>query len=199
MTSQGVLKRETATEGEDLNGLVRAAQAGQSRAFDQLANALLPRVRRWALAHVPSADDAEDVAQEVLLKMHRSLGDFSFGSRFSTWVYAVTRRTAADWHRKRHRRTRLLAGRMPERSTGTQTALEPDTAALSELVRREFQRLPNRQREVFDLADLQGVPLTEIAAMLQMSPVTARVHLHRARTTIRSRILQSQPALVEDL
>ena len=76
---------------------------------------------------------------------------------------------------------------------------ELDSQALTDLVHREYRRLPNRQREVFDLADLQGIPLTEIAEMLQMSPITARVHLHRARAAIRSRILASDPALVEDL
>jgi RNA polymerase sigma-70 factor, ECF subfamily len=182
-----------------LDQLARAAQAGQPRAFDQLATALLPRIRRWALAHVPSADDAEDIAQEVLLKAHRSLADFGFGSRFTTWIYAVTRRTAADWHRKRHRRTTLMAVHLAEPVEVSATQMEPDSAALTALIRKEFQKLPNRQREVFDLADLQGLPLTEIADMLGMNPITARVHLHRARAAIRSRILQSHPALVEDL
>ena len=54
------------------------------------------------------------------------------------------------------------------------------------------------QREVFDLADLQGIPLTDIAEMLGLSAVTARVHLHRARAAIRARILAESPALVED-
>jgi RNA polymerase sigma-70 factor (ECF subfamily) len=62
----------------------------------------------------------------------------------------------------------------------------------------EFRRLPNRQREVFDLADLQGKTLNEIAEVLTMNPVTVRVHLHRARAAIRSRILQTDAALVED-
>ena len=178
---------------------MRAAQRGQPRAFDRLADALLPRLRRWALAHVASGDDADDIAQEVLLKTHRSLSGFGFESRFTTWVYAVTRRTAADWHRKRHRRKRLMEEQFePPRETAIRGA-ELDSQALTDLVHREYRQLPNRQREVFDLADLQGIPLTEIAEMLEMSPITARVHLHRARASIRSRILESHPALVEDL
>ena len=178
---------------------MRAAQRGQPRAFDRLADALLPRLRRWALAHVASGDDADDIAQEVLLKTHRSLSGFGFESRFTTWLYAVTRRTAADWHRKRQRRTRLMEAQFePPRETAIRGA-ELDSQALTDLVHREYRQLPNRQREVFDLADLQGIPLTEIAEMLNMSPITARVHLHRARASIRSRILESHPALVEDL
>jgi RNA polymerase sigma factor (sigma-70 family) len=177
---------------------VRKAQAGDPRAFDRLAEALRPRIRRWANAHVGSADDAEDIAQDVLLKVHRTLGDFGFGSRFTTWLYSITRRAAADFHRKRGRRTRLFEARTDMAPTAHMPANTLDRDALSALVQRAFRALPNRQREVFDLADLQGIPLTEVAITLNMNPVTARVHLHRARTAIRSRVLQQHAALVED-
>jgi RNA polymerase sigma-70 factor (ECF subfamily) len=192
------VKAETETASAELERLARAAQRGQPRAFDRLAEALLPRLRRWALAHVSSGDEADDIAQEVLLKAHRSLADFGFESRITTWLYAVTRRTAADWHRKRHRRETLMVEHF-EAPGESAPGPDLDTLALTELVRREYRRLPNRQREVFDLADLQGIPLTEIAEMLNLSPITARVHLHRARAAIRSRILESHAALVEDL
>ena len=178
--------------------LVRRAQAGDARAFDRLAAALRPRVRRWALAQVDSADDAEDIVQEVLLKVHRGLLEFAHGSRVSTWVYAVTRRAAADWHRKRHRRKTLFEQRADFSTVTSQSELPVDQARLSAAVLTAFRQLPGRQREVFDLADLQGIPLTEIASMLNMSDVTARVHLHRARAAIRARVLREQPALVED-
>jgi RNA polymerase sigma-70 factor (ECF subfamily) len=186
-------------ESQNLERLVRSAQAGEPRAFDRLAAALLPRVRRWALAHVQSADDAEDIAQEVLLKTHRALTGFAFGSRITTWLYSVTRRTAADFHRKNSRRTRLLEGHFEPRLVNDATVAGLDHTQLTEQVLRAFRKLPNRQREIFDLADLQGIPLHEIAELLQMKPVTARVHLHRARATIRTRILEEHPALVEDL
>jgi RNA polymerase sigma factor (sigma-70 family) len=185
-------------ESENLERLALEAQAGDARAFDRLAAAVLPRVRRWALAHVQSADDAEDIAQEVLLKTHRALGSFAFGSRLTTWLYSVTRRTAADWHRKRLRRVRLLDERSEPQPAAVSATDALEHAQLTSEVMRVFRSLPNRQREVFDLADLQGIALTEVAQLLQMNPVTARVHLHRARAAIRSRIIEQHPAMVED-
>jgi RNA polymerase sigma factor (sigma-70 family) len=185
-------------ESENLERLISEAQAGDARAFGRLAAAVLPRVRRWALAHVQSADDAEDIAQEVLLKTHRALNTFAFGSRVTTWLYSVTRRTAADWHRKHARRSRLLDAHGEPQVLAVAASDALDHAQLTGEVMRVFRSLPNRQREVFDLADLQGVPLIEVAELLQMNPVTARVHLHRARAAIRTRILQEHPALVED-
>jgi RNA polymerase sigma-70 factor, ECF subfamily len=188
----------TEPDTAELEGLVRRAQAGEARAFDRLGSALLPRIRRWAGAHVESADDADDIAQDVLVKAHRMLGDFAFESRFTTWLYAITRRAAADWHRKRSRRARLSGGRLTVIEAVDATAPTTDQARLTERVLAEFRRLPNRQREIFDLADLQGKTLNEIAELLKMNPITVRVHLHRARSSIRGRIMQSDPALVED-
>ncbi len=64
-------------------------------------------------------------------------------------------------------------------------------------MRRFFAELPEKQREVFDLADLQGYRSSEVAEMLQMNPTTVRGHLFRARRSIRKKILQSNPTLVE--
>jgi len=66
-------------------------------------------------------------------------------------------------------------------------------------VRTFFDDLPPRQREVLDLADLQGFAPGEIAEMLKMNPVTVRAHLFRARRTLRARMLEEHAALLEDL
>ena len=67
----------------------------------------------------------------------------------------------------------------------------------ADLVRAFFAELPERQREVFDLADLQGYRSSEVAELLGMNPSTVRGHLFRARRFIRNKILQSNPKLVE--
>jgi RNA polymerase sigma-70 factor (ECF subfamily) len=188
--------REAQTVQADLEQLAWEARNGRARAFDRLAEALLPRVQRWAMALVGSPDDADDVAQEVLLKMHRALKGFAFGSRVTTWVYAVTRRTAADYHRKRNRRARLLS--VYVQPAAAEIEEHSDQRELSELVYSEYRKLPGRQREIFDLADLQGLLLEDIAQLLELHPTTVRVHLHRARKAIRSRIISSHAALVED-
>ncbi len=199
MASKGQVSTKTETGSGNLERLAREARSERPRAFDRLASELLPLLQRWAFALVGSADDADDIAQEVLVKVHRGLSDFAFGSRVSTWAYAVTRRTAADHHRKRHRREHLLETRLEAAPHAVPASEDADRNALSELVYHEFRKLPGRQREVFDLADLQGRSIEEIARLLNLSPVTVRVHLHRARSAIRSRILGSHPALVEDM
>jgi RNA polymerase sigma-70 factor (ECF subfamily) len=66
-------------------------------------------------------------------------------------------------------------------------------------IRTLFERLPARQRQVFDLADLQGFSPTEIGEMLAMNPVTVRANLCKARRSIRAKILERFPEMAEGL
>jgi RNA polymerase sigma-70 factor (ECF subfamily) len=186
---------------EGVPALVRGAQTGDEAAFERLVRRYYDRIHRWALARTGDADDADDVVQEALVRLHRHLPGFDGRSQFTTWLYQVTRSAAGDLHRKRSRRQRLadkavrLAGPVAEDPREVETTDERQAAGL---VKTFLQELSERQREIFDLCDLQGFGAVEVSAMLGMEPVTVRSHLFRARKTIRKRILESHPQLVED-
>ncbi len=185
---------------ESVSTLVREAQAGDETAFERLVRLYYGRVHRWALAKTGDRDDADDVAQEALLRMHGGLANFDGRSHFTTWMYQVTRSAAADLHRRRGRRRRLKAqiDSHPTRGAVREMPEESlDRRRLADLVQAFLLELSERQREVFDLVDLQGLGSTEVGAMLGMEAVTVRSHLLRARRAIRARILESHPELVE--
>jgi RNA polymerase sigma-70 factor (ECF subfamily) len=146
-------------------------------------------------------DDAEDVAQEVAIRVHRGLARFEGRSAFTTWLYRLAANAAAELGRARGRIARLHAA--AELETGASPALadrigEMENARTAALVRAFFAELPGRQREVFDLVDLQGHTPSEAAEMLEIEAATARVHLLRARRAIRERILAEHPNLLDD-
>ncbi len=186
---------------ESVSALVRGAQAGDEAAFERLVQRYYGQIHRWALARTGDRDDADDVTQEVLVRLHRHLASFDGRSQFTTWLYQVTRSAAADWHRRSARRHRLRVKlkREPARAShdprGEHDAADEKRA--TGLVRTFLEELSERQREVFDLCDLQGFGAVEVSAMLRMEPVTVRSHLFRARKAIRKRILESCPELVE--
>jgi len=195
------LGEPTHTE-EGLDALIERARAGDESAFEGLARRFYERIHRWALAKTGAPDDADDVTQEALVRLYRHIGKFDGRSAFTTWLYQVTRSAAADLHRKRSRRLRLAEKAKRE---APPTAHDPrdegagrDERRVAGLVRTFLEELSERQREVFDLCDLQGYAPAEVGAMLELKPVTVRSHLFRARATIRKRILESHPELVED-
>lgn len=188
---------------QDLEALAAAARAAPSSghpAVAALQAAARERVYRWALVRTGDPDDADDVAQDVAVALHGRLGQFQGRARFSTWLYRLAANAAAELHR-RSRRRREIHGR---------AAVETPTAALdgriagladrraAETVRGFFAALPERQRELIDLVDLQGYTAAEAAEMLEIEPATARTHLFRARRTLRERLLATHPTLMED-
>lgn len=191
----------TPASKEALEGLALRAREGNDRAMESLLRAAHPRVRRWALVKVGDPDDAEDVAQEVLLRVSRRLGSWDGRARFATWLYAVTRNAALDHVSSRSRRTEVATEAARSDPAGDRERPAPadriDDARAAALVRAFFEELPERQREVFDLADLQGYAPVEIAGMLDAKPGTVRANLFKARRAIRERILAARPELVE--
>jgi len=186
---------------ESLSALIRGAKAGDEAAFEGLVRRHYEQIYRWALARTGDRDEADDVTQETLVRLHRHIGSFDGRSAFSTWLYQVTRSAAADLYRKRSRRERLA---LKVKHESPAVAIDPredeettDERRASDLVKTFLEKLSERQREIFDLVDLQGFSTVEVSAMLKMEPVTVRSHLFRARKAIRRRILESHPELVE--
>jgi RNA polymerase sigma-70 factor (ECF subfamily) len=186
---------------ESVSALVRGAQAGDEAAFERLVRRHYAQIHRWALARTGDRDDADDVTQEVLMRLHRYLSSFDGRSRFTTWLYQVTSSAAADLQRKSVRRARLAVRLEREAAPASHDPREGHDAAdekrVSGLVRTFLHELSERQREIFDLCDLQGFGPAEVSAMLELEPVTVRSHLFRARKAIREKILESSPELVE--
>ncbi len=177
--------------------LAARAGNGEREALGRLAGALRPLICRWALVMTGDPDDAEDVAQVVLTKMMRSIHRFDGRSKVTSWVYRITRNASLD-HQHGKRRDQRLVDKL-EQLAATETPRLEDPIDRIEmkrtlrLIRAFLKELPKRQREVFDLVDLQGLKPREAAELLEMNPNTVRVHLLRARRTMRREMLADKP------
>jgi len=183
-----------AVQATELDQLAWRAARGDESAFGRLVREVRPRLYRWALVQSGDPDDAEDITQAALLRLHRSLAGFHFESRLSTWLFTLVRSAAADWRRAAKRRGLRQDRYALSQATVTPASEPDDRAALLALVRAQLAGLPARQREVFDLTELQGRSSPEVAALLGLSESTIRVHLLRARRAIRARVLARHDA-----
>lgn len=183
----------------ELAALAGEARAGNARAFDTLARRVYARVRKWAHVISNDHDEAEDVAQLVLLRLHERIDQFEGRSRFTTWLYRITRNVAYSRAQRARRRAEAFARRSPEIADSVEQDTERESHdRLEALVHFCVSELAPRQREVFELCDLQGLNSTEAAARLGITPSTARGLLMKARRRIRMRILESHSHLLED-
>ncbi|MCY4645388.1 MAG: RNA polymerase sigma factor [Gammaproteobacteria bacterium] len=140
--------------------LAEKARAGEKEAFGKLADDLRPVVCRWALVMTADPDDAEDVAQSVVIKMLTSITGFSGRSGVTSWLYRMTRNASLD-HLRGKRRNQRLAEKLGQLAQAETPRLEDPLDELEmkrtlRLIRTLLSELPMRQREVFDLVELQG-------------------------------------------
>ena len=180
--------------------LASLAAAGDDSAFTSLVTRYQPAVFRWALIFARDADEAEDITQETFVAMHRKLSDYRSDGSLDAWLYRITRRSAAQLRRTRKRRSQLsiTPAAHPMRDVyTTDPGARVDRERVTQMIRELFTDLPLRQREIFDLVDLQGLSPEEAAERSGVKAVTARANLFKARRAIRAKILATHPGYGE--
>jgi RNA polymerase sigma-70 factor (ECF subfamily) len=171
---------------------------GDVAGFTRLVQRLQPQVFRWALVFSADADEADDIAQETFVLLYRRLGQYRGDAPLEGWLYRIVRRAAHQRSRTRRRRAHLAtsAGARPERDVYvTDPGARVDREQVAALIRSYFGELPPRQREIFDLVDLQGYEPAEVARMTDLHPATVRGNLFKARAAIRARLIASHPTI----
>lgn len=159
-------------------GLVARARAGDRRAFDTLARAHLAEV--YGLLHrlVGNHEDAEDLAQDCLVKAYRSLRFYRGEGSFAAWLGRIAVHLARDHHRRRGRRAPTVT-----------LEDEPEVPAGTELSRRELEQrvgeaidaLPHELRAALVLRVLEGRDYADVARATGVKPGTARTQVMKAR------------------
>lgn len=178
--------------------LIRAAQAGDRLAFEELVSHFDRPVLRLVRSVVRSADDAEDLYQETFLKAYRALPRFRFECSFYTWIYRIATNACLDYLRRQatHRPVEaILPGSDGEGEPAGELVPDlhpmanPEQLLLSREVEHRIgaalQQLNPRERMVFELKHYQGLRLATIGAILDTSEATARNALFRATQKLR--------------
>jgi len=182
---------------ESTSDLVARVIARDEEAFVVLIERWRPQVFRWAAALSLDEDEAEDITQEVFVRVHQKLSTYSGTGSFEGWLYRITRRSLLRVRRISSRRARLAPSHTTTSIYVTDPGARVDRQRAVELIRSVAEQLPLRQREVFVLCDLDGRTSTEVAAILGIKDVTARANLFKARASIRRTILSSHPGFGE--
>ncbi|HEX9129796.1 MAG TPA: RNA polymerase sigma factor [Gemmatimonadaceae bacterium] len=180
--------------------LASLASSGDNSAFTTLVTRFQPAVFRWALMFASDPDEAEDITQEVFVRTYRQLGEYRSDGPLDAWLYRITRRAATQMRRTRNRRGRLALSPAAQPTRDVYTT-DPggrvDRERAASVIRELFGELPRRQREIFELVDLQGFSPAEAAERTGMKPVSVRANLFKARKAIRESLLATHPSYRE--
>ncbi|CAN5235146.1 hypothetical protein BH09SUM1_BH09SUM1_31270 [soil metagenome] len=175
--------------------LVAAAKEGDSRAYREIVSRFHTMVYALALAKVRDHDTAEDIVQEVFLRVYLHIDRLSKPEYLGTWMGRITRNLAADWAARNQRSSHLLPTiSIDEVHTELKEKdVKPVTEKLDDATREQalndaIRDLPTEQREIILLHFMQGWNYREIAARLEKDPTTISRILDRTLATLRTKV-----------
>jgi RNA polymerase sigma-70 factor, ECF subfamily len=158
--------------------LVDKARAGDMDAYEVLIRRHRDRIYRIALRMLGSADDAEDVAQDVAIQLWTALAGFAGSSTFTTWLYRIVVNRCLNHLRGRRHTRPILDADAPAAPGAEETVIAGQRAAATA---RAIAALPPDLRAVLVLHQLEGLSYREVAAITNLTESTVRGRLHRAR------------------
>ena len=178
--------------------LMLAVRDGSASAFEELVLRYQARLVRVLEHLIGRRDQAEDLAQEVFLRVYRSRQQYEPGAKFATWLYTIANNVASNAMRDRSRRheVTLASGEsgpmgvrpldwMVQASSGSMPARRLDKAEMREIVRIALDSLSERQRLAVMLNKFEGMCYADIAQTMEMSPKAIKSLLARARDNLR--------------
>lgn len=155
------------------------------------------RLRRFIARRVRSPQDAEDILQEVMLRIHRHSGDLEHADRVASWVYRIAANSIAD-HYRRPARRELASGQAmdvaePADAAGAPAWAEPDSgelrAELADCLAPLTARLPELYRQALDVTEFQGMTQAEAAGRLGLSVSGMKARVQRGRKQLKDLLL----------
>ena len=178
----------------DDTGLVNAFLSGESRAFDALVERYQTRLLNFVYRIVGDRERAEDLVQEVFIRVYRHLGRFDRSKKFSTWIYTIASNLGKNELRNRSRNPLVLFTSITQGWEDEERPLEFEDPSLrpddlfrkrhvKELVEQSVARLPQHHREVFVLREIEGRSYEEIAEITHCNLGTVKSRLNRARSS----------------
>jgi RNA polymerase sigma-70 factor (ECF subfamily) len=180
--------------GDDSH-LVDRLRQGDPRAFEDLVIAYQHRVFSVALRMLGSRAEAEDLAQEVFVRVHGAIAGFRGDAKLSTWLYTIASRLClnrlASSERRMIREGEETLTRLA--SSHASPAAELERSELEAALHRASAELPEERRIVVVLRDLEGLSYEEIAAVLELELGTVRSRLHRARMDLKEKLERFLP------
>lgn len=174
--------------------LIEKLKQGDQGAFSEIVETRKGMVYNTVLGLLQNPEDAEDVTQEVFIKVFESVRQFKGESAFSTWLYRIAVTTALEFLRKKKRKKRFafitsLFGEGDTPVTDPPDFVHPgvllDRRENARVLFKAIQKLPENQRIAFSLHKVEGLSYQEVADVMETTVSAVESLIHRARQNLR--------------
>lgn len=182
--------------------LIEKAKNGDVESFELLINVYQKKAFNIAYRMLGNLEDANDVTQEALVKVYRSIHNFKGNSSFSTWLYSIVNNACIDFIRK-NRKVNLLYIDKEYGETNYKIEIGDEINTpeslfekneIKQMVHDAINQLNYEQRNIIILRDIQGFSYQEIAEMINVSLGTVKSRINRARSSLKDIINEGNKA-----
>ena len=175
----------TVSTGASDREIVSRCQAGDIEAFESLYRQHAARLYTLASRMAGSAEDGEDLLQEIFLQVYRKLGSFKGDSAVGTWMYRLALNHCLDYVRSRQTKMSKLTETL-DADTSFEPMARGDSAIARMDLERALDRLPDGCREAFVLHDVEGFGHKEVGDLLGIAEGTSKSQVFKARLKLRA-------------
>ena len=167
-----------------MEGVARELKTGMNATVETIYNDFHSKLKSFTMRQVSDPDAADDILQDVYLRIHSHIQDLRDPGRLESWIFQITRNAIADFYRRTRPQEEL-----PE-SVPAPAEEEPDVEAeLAASIRDMMRSIPLKYRQALEWTDLQGLNQAELAARLGISVSGAKSRVQRAREKLKEAFL----------
>jgi len=178
--------------------LIAGIKAGDEDAFKSLVEHYQDRVFNTCLGLLQHREDAEDIVQEVFIKIYHSAKNFRGEAKLSTWIYRIATTACLDLLRSRKRKKRFAmvqslfglpeSEEMADHSPFSHPGVALENKERAAVLFQAMSTLPENQRAAFTLHKVEGLSYQEISEILKTTIPAVESLMHRARENLRSKL-----------
>lgn len=161
------------------NELAQLSQQGDKRAYNTLLSEVFSYVRNYLVGGLSNTDAAEDIAQDVLVSIHKSLHTYSPDMPFKPWMMAIVHFRRADWLRSHYAKKKNKQTDLEDLAFQKQHVTEAPLAGEWKDMEAAVERLPAKQKTIFKLVRIEGYSMEEAAEKMEMTVSAVKVSVHR--------------------
>lgn len=185
----------------DEKEIIKRIVSGETKYFKEIINKYKNAIYNHSRSFLRNAQDAEDVTQEIFINIFNNLKKFRGDSKLSTWIYRITVNTCKNKLKQIKRLKSKIIEDIPDEDDETKNSIEeikenqekePDNIlaqkSLKSAIYKNMELLPEEQRTVIILRDINGLSYEEIAKIMKISVSAVKSKLFRARENLREKL-----------
>jgi len=173
------------TRGEVWKELAIQAQAGDKRAYTKLLSDILPFIKGRIVGGLANPDWVDDIAQDVLISVHKSLKSYSPDRPFTPWLMAITSFRKTDFLRKHYKRKQVKESSKENTEIFSDDVTNSVHAGELKDIEAAISSFPVKQQKIFTMMKVEGYSAKEVAKEMDMSVSAVKVSAHRTTNKLK--------------